>query len=315
MARAITARPSAGPLVFGIRSYATMAAQIARGGGWARGEVEVREFPDGERYQRVVSRVAGRPAVLVGGTISDADTLELYDLACALVKYGTARMDLVVPFFGYGTMERATRPGEVVTAKTRARLLSAIPMAPGGNRVFFLDLHSEGLPHYLEGGATAVHVYGKPLVARAARAIAGKDFVLASTDAGRAKWVQSLADDLGVPTAFVIKRRLDGGSTSVAAVGAGVERRRVIIYDDMIRTGGSLLGAARAYRDAGARKIDVITTHGLFPGDALERLRSSGLIGSIHASDSHPRALALRDGFLKVRPVAGLFVQALEETS
>jgi ribose-phosphate pyrophosphokinase len=67
----------------------------------------------------------------------------------------------------------------------------------------------------------------------------------------------------------------------------------VIIYDDMIRTGGSLLNAAHAYRDAGARRIAAICTHGLFPGDALERLEKSGLFFGIVATNSHPRAVAL----------------------
>jgi len=298
-------------LVFGIRSYADLARKIASCGEWTAGKVEVHEFPDGERYQRILRSVTGREVVLVGGTVDDRDTLELYDLACSLVKYGARKLDLIIPYFGYGTMERAVQSGEVVTAKTRARLLSSIPPAPGGIRAFLLDVHSEGVPHYFEGAITTCHVYGKPFVAKAARMLAKGDFVLASTDAGRAKWVQSLAEDMGVDASFVFKRRLDGRRTAVTAVSAHVEKRHVIIYDDMIRTGGSLLNAAEAYRDAGASKIDVVTTHGLFPGDALERIQESGLIGHIHATDSHPGVRGARKGFLTVHPTAPLFVEAL----
>src|SRR6185436_652869 len=108
------------------------------------------------------------------------------------------------------TMERSVRSGEVVTAKTRARLLSSIPMASRGTQVFLLDLHVNSIAYYFEGGIRPVHVYGKPLVTGAARRLGGDDFVLACTDAGRAKWVESLANDLGVDAAFVYKRRLDG---------------------------------------------------------------------------------------------------------
>jgi ribose-phosphate pyrophosphokinase len=209
-------------------------------------------------------------------------------------------------------MERAVKNDEVVTAKTRARLLSSIPPAPGGVQAFLLDLHSEGIPHYFEGSITTCHVYGKPFVIKAARLLAGRDFVLASTDAGRAKWVQSLAEDMGVDASFVFKRRIDGKRTAVTAVSAHVENRHVIIYDDMIRTGGSLLNAAKAYKDAGARRIDVITTHGLFPGDALARIQQNGLIGQIHASDSHPGVKNLKGSFLKIHSVAPLFVEALK---
>lgn len=302
-------------VVFGIRSYAAMALQVAKLTKGKLGQMDVREFPDGERYQRIVTNVSDKDVVLVGGTISDEATLEIYDLACALVKYGARSLDLIIPYFGYSTMERAVKMGEVVTAKTRARLFSSIPSAVRGNRVFLLDLHSDGIPHYFEGDITAFHVYGKPLVLKAARQLGGKDFVLASTDAGRAKWVQSLAEDMRVEASFVFKKRLDGRHTAVTGVSAQVKGQHVIIYDDMIRTGGSLLSAARVYQTAGAKTIDVISTHGLFPGDALEKLRQSGVIRVIHVTDSHPRALELKSAFLKVHPVAPLLVEALRKHS
>src|SRR4029079_19591324 len=96
--------------------------------------------------------------------------------------------------------------------------LSAIPPAAAGNRVFLVDLHAEGIPHYFEGGVRPVHVYAKSVVVEAARRLAGgDDIVLACTDAGRAKWVESLANEMGVPASFVFKRRLDGSHTEVTA--------------------------------------------------------------------------------------------------
>jgi ribose-phosphate pyrophosphokinase len=301
------------PLIFGIKSYLAMAQTMAKLGTWKLGKIERVQFPDGERYQRITNSVAGRDVILVGGTVGDSETLELFDLACALAKYGAKRLDLVIPYFGYSTMERAVKAGEIVTAKTRARLLSAIPGSAQGNRVFFLDLHAEGLPHYLEGDITAYHIYAKPLVMKAAKELAGRKFVLASTDAGRAKWVQSLATDLGVEAAFVFKKRLDARRTAVSAVSANVKGQAVIIYDDMIRTGGSLLNAAQAYRNAGAASIDVITTHGLFPENSLAIIKNSGLVRGIHTTDSHPHAFALAGSFLKVHPVAPLLVKAIKD--
>lgn len=299
------------PLVFAIPEYRYLQDALCARGDHEPGELEVKAFPDGERYLRILTPVDGRDIVLVGGTVTDAATLTIYDLACALVKYGALHLTLLVPYFAYSTMERAVRPGEVVTAKTRAALLSAIPPACYGNRIVLLDLHSEGIPHYFEGELTAVHVYGKPIIRDVARRLGGDDFVLACTDAGRAKWVESLANDLGVTPAFVYKRRLSGSETAVAAVNAQVEGRRVIIYDDMIRTGSSLLGAARAYRDAGASSLAVITTHGVFPGDAFARIKASGLFTDIVCTDSHPRALALQGEGLQVEPTAALFAPHL----
>jgi ribose-phosphate pyrophosphokinase len=300
-------------LVFSTQRYAFLRDDVARIGGFEVGSIEVATFPDGERYQRVGTPVSGRDVVLIGGTVSDADTLELFDLACSIVKYGARSLALLIPYFGYSTMERAVKAGEVVTAKTRARLLSAIPLAAAGNRVFLVDLHAEGIPHYFEGGIRPVHVYAKPVIVELARRLGGEDIVLACTDAGRAKWVESLANEMGVPASFVFKRRLDGSHTEVTAMSAAVSGKSVVIYDDMIRTGGSLIAAARAYKAAGASKLTAIATHGVFPGDALERLRETGLFAAIACTDTHPRARELAGSSLHVAPIAGVLARALEE--
>ncbi len=301
------------PIVFSTESYGYLADRVVKTAGWPRGEVVRTSFPDGEHYQRVATEIADRDVIVVGGTVADHDTLELYDLASTIVRAGAYRLTLVIPYFGYSTMERAIKPGECVTAKTRARMLSSIPEASRGNQVFLLDLHVATIAHYFEGAIRPVHVYGKPIVMAAARRLGGADFVLACTDAGRAKWVESLANDLGVAAAFVYKRRLDGETTEVSGVSAQVAGKRVVIYDDMIRTGGSLINAARAYRDAGAASIDAIATHGVLPGDSIDKIRATGLFGRVVVTDSHPRAHAQASDFLQVESVAPLLVEHLRE--
>ncbi len=271
------------------------------------GEVKVVYFPDGERYQRLITEVFGRDVVLLGGTISDNDTLEFYDLACAIEKQGAASLTMLIPYFGYSTMERAVNKGDVVTAKTRARLLSSIPNTGKGNHIFLLDLHTEGLPHYFEGDIKPTHFYAKDLVIEACREFGGNDFTLACTDAGRAKWVESLANDMGVQPAFVFKKRLSGDSTSITGINADVEGKIVVIYDDMIRTGGSLMNAAKAYKHAGASDVYAVTTHGLFTNGALQKIKDSGLFRQLACTDSHYNVSLLQDDFLVVKSVARIF--------
>lgn len=303
-------------LVFSTGAYEYMRDALCARDSFSPGEVERRSFPDGEHYLRLAVDCRDRDVVCIGGTIGDADILELYDLASGVVAAGAARLTIVIPYFGYSTMERAVRAGEVVTAKNRARLLSSIPTASRGNRVVLVDLHVAGVEHYFEGGLRPVHVYGKPVIAGAARRLGGADFVLACTDAGRAKWVESLASDLGVTAAFVYKRRLAGDLTEVTGVSAHVRDQRVIIYDDMIRTGTSLIGAARAYLDAGASSIAALATHGVLPGDAVARLEGCGLFDRLVCTDTHPRARALADAhpaFMEVETVVPLLCEQLEE--
>lgn len=291
---------SSRPLLFATASNPALAAALASLADLVPGALERENFPDGERGLRITDSVAGRDCLTFGSTDSDADTFDLYDLACGLVAAGARTLDLVVPYFGYGTADREAIPGEVVTAKTRALLLSSIPRAAAGNRVFILDAHAEGLPYYFEGHLRPFHLYAEPILLPAITRLGGgsRDFVLGTVDAGRAKWVTHFADVLGVDTALVLKRRLDGRRTEVLAVSAPVSGRQVVIYDDMIRSGGSLLAAARAYLEAGAARVSAVATHGVLPGDAVAKLTESGLLTAVVVSDSHPRTQSLVAGGL-----------------
>lgn len=298
-------------LLFSTTQYAYLKSKMMESNSFDDGVIERKVFPDGESYHRILADVAGRDVVVVGGTIDDGETMELYDIACGLEQGGCLSLTLVIPYFGYSTMERAVKSGELVKAKTRALLLSSIPRTSKGNRVVLMDLHTEGLPHYFESGIRPIHLYCKSLIIEAAREMGGDDFVLASTDAGRAKWVESLANDMNVSAAFVYKRRLSGSETQVSGVNAEVKGKHVIVYDDMIRTGGSLIEAAKAYLAVGAKKVSVITTHGLFANNAIERLQKSGVIEKVVSTDTHPNAVALQSDFLQVKSVASLLTEML----
>ena len=300
-------------IIFSTQNYAYMKTKLLGLGDFENGETVVKFFPDGERYQRILSDVNGKDVIIIGGTISDSDTLELYDLACAMQKYGGKTLTIVIPYFGYSTMERAIKPGEVVTAKTRARLISTIPITGRGNQVLLFDLHTSGLQYYFEGNIRPVHIYCKDLVIKAARELGGDNFVLACTDTGRAKWVESLANDMGIYAAFVFKRRISAEDTQITGINADVKGKNVVIYDDMIRTGGSLINAAQAYKDAGAQKISAITTHGIFPDNAMERLQKSGLFDCVVSTDTHPNAVAVQSPLLEIKSVASLIAEKLED--
>ncbi|MBY0552735.1 MAG: ribose-phosphate diphosphokinase [Candidatus Obscuribacterales bacterium] len=303
------------PLVFSTSSYEYLAKDIRGLTGFDAGLTERKTFKDGERYHRIETPVVDREVILVGGTVSDEETMELFDMSNAIVDSGALCLVVVLPYFGYSTMERAVKYGEAVKAKYRARLLSSIPRASLANRFYMLDLHSDGIPHYFELGAQTVHLYAKDMILRSIRELAEldgvEDFVIGSTDAGRSKWVESLARDLSVQPAFAFKRRVEADKTTLLGVNGPVKDAAVIIYDDMIRTGGSLINAGRAYRDAGARSLSVVVTHGVFPGDSLDVIQQSGLFNRIIATDSHPRAVELSNGFLRLKSISSIFASHL----
>ena len=298
-------------MIFATPRYVELAFAIAESAGMVVGALETKTFQDGERYLRLESSVKHQHIICLGGTFDAASTLELYDLASAVVEQGARRLTLAIPYFGYSTMERASLRGEAVVAKHRARLFSSIPHATERNQTLFFDLHSPGIPHYLENGVGAVHLRSYELLGSQVGLHGGDDFVLGSTDAGRAKWVETMANQIGVEAAFILKRRQEDGTTEVLALNARVEGRRVVIYDDMIRSGGSLISAGRAYHEAGATSLVAVATHGVFTDGALDRLASSGLFERIVCTDSHPNALAHQHSILDVISCASVFADEL----
>lgn len=302
--------------LFTTSAYEDFGQRLSRSPALDLFRVERKRFGDGERYQRIrrSAELVGRHVALIGGTIDDTATLELYDLACQVVDSGAFRLTVVVPYFGYSTMERSTRAGEVVVAEWRANLLSAIPRPPAGIEVVLFDLHSEAIKGFFDHHRVrAHHRYCEPVILKAIQELGGDDFVLGSADEGRAKWVRSYANRLGVATATILKRR-DGEATEVEGIGGDVANRHVVIYDDMIRSGGSLVGAARTYQLAGARSIAAVATHGVLPEGAVKRLRESRLLACVAVTDTHPCAMPQRSSFLRVYSVTGLIREILESS-
>jgi ribose-phosphate pyrophosphokinase len=283
--------------------------------GESLAEVERQQFPDGESYLRLglSDRFAmlEQNVVVVGATESQTSIDEVYRLGCAAVKHGAGSLVLVIPYFGYSTMERSTRPGEVVTAKTIARQLSAIPRAPHGNWVLLMDLHAAGIVYYFEGDTVAMELYAEPCIVEAVERLKLTKLCLASTDMGRAKWVETFANHLHAPVALIHKKRLSGSQTRINAVVGDVAGMDVVIYDDMIRTGGSLIQAAQAYRQAGARSVYAVTTHLVLPPGAIEALEASPL-EKIVGTDTHPNHQRVegREKFAVVS-TAGLFADVV----
>lgn len=301
----------ASPVVFSTRSYSALGSKVAQARGATLGEVEVHVFPDGEIRQVVKTGVQGRDVALIAGTGTETDTLEAFDLACALVEQGARRLVIAMPFFGYSTMERAGRPGVAVTAKSRARIWSSLPSAPLGNSILILEPHTPTLPYYFGDANAVAALDGGPLLLRMLERFAGEPPVLCSPDIGRIKWVERLARGIGWPSAFVLKRRGPDGNVQATGLAGSVRGRGVVLCDDLIRTGGTLIKAAQACLEAGAASVSAAAIHGAFTPGAAENLRACGLIKSILCSDSHPGSAGKGAGFVQVESAAGLLAQAV----
>ena len=275
-------------------------------------EIYTETFPDGEHYWQIknTDKIKGNPAVYICGTIDDTAIFEAYNVASALVREQCSSLHLVVPYFGYSTMERAAKEGEVVTAKNIAALLSSLPPSTLGNFVYMLDLHSSGIPYYFEHTIHPVHLTSWPVIKKMILSCA-ENPVLASADMGRAKWVEKMGNELGLDTAYIMKKRLSGAETKVLALNADVKGRDVVIFDDLVRSGSSLIKAAEAYKAAGANDVYAVTVHGAFVKGALEKMEQSGLIKSVKCTNSHPNMQNINSKLLTIYDVSAELANGL----
>ncbi len=283
----------------------------------------VREtFGDGEAYYRLGINnrqdLMGEDVIYVASTHTDQDFLELVRVGSALAGYGTRRRIFVIPFFGYSTMERSVKPGEVVTAKTNARILSAIPNTSMGNTFLMLDLHAAGIVHYFEGDCLRYELYADKILQQTlldSLNLQTDRLVFASADMGRPLWVKSFADHFGTSLAYISKTR-DFEETKVDQVIGDVADMDVMIYDDMVRSAGSLIKAAEAYLAQGARRVYATVSHlALNDPSIVQKLIDSPIL-NIVATNSHPMSqlpqVQSSDRFVIV-DVASVFSEAIRQ--
>ena len=277
-------------LIYGTESSAYFTKLIANSLGTVPNTITRSQFGDGELYHRLdvkdPSELFGQTAIFVGSTNTDKDFDELEKIGNALATAGTARRIFIIPFFGYSTMERAVLPGEAVTAKINARRLSGIPNSDRGNIFLMLDLHVSGILHYFEGDCLRYELYGENLLAEAIKELELKNFIFGTADLGRTKWVETFANKFKTEIVFIRKSR-DMEKTKVTNVIGEVEGKDIIIYDDMTRSGGTLIKAADAYIKNGARNIYAVLSHAAFNNEEIIKKMAASPIKKIITTNSH----------------------------
>lgn len=263
-------------------------------------------FADGESYHAFPSAIAGKDLVIVGATHTESSYQELLDLIQGGRYWNAASINVIIPYLGYSTMERA-RPFsyEIPKGITRARqIFRARP-----DIVAFVDLHSEAVLHAHAGEIRTHHIWTDSLVVEKIRSTGLTDYVLVSPDYGFSKRVARLASLLDCPHTAADKDRYDTDKTIVSQVSSVVKGKTAIICDDMIRTGGSIIQTAERCLDAGAIDVVVMATHLVLAGDAVKKFRESS-VNRIIGSDSYPGRVS--DDLVDVYSVAPLIAQILK---
>ena len=284
---------------------APLAEKIGRELGLELTRMATRRFADGEFYHAFPCDVSGRDLVIVATTENDGAHQELIDLIAGGRYWNALSVNVVIPYLGYSTMERAKpESGEIPKGITRTRQI----FRTRPNYVAFVDLHSEAVLHAHSGEIRTRHVWTESAAADKIRSLALADYVLVSPDYGFSKRVARLAGILGCPHTAANKDRYDVDRTIVGQLSGAVRGRVAIICDDMIRTGGSMLQTVDRCYEAGAVDVLVMATHLVLAGDARSRFLERGI--RIIGADTYPGRES--DDLLDVYSVAPLIARELE---
>jgi ribose-phosphate pyrophosphokinase len=238
-------------------------------------------------------------------TLPPADNLlELLIMIDAATRASASRITAVIPYYGYARQDRKDQPRVAITAKLVANLIAVA----GANRVLAMDLHAGQIQGFFD--IPLDHLFASPVLIDYFKSLELEDLTVVGPDIGSARMVRAFAKRLEAPFALIDKRRPSPNVSEVLNVIGDVQGRNVLVIDDMLDTGGTIVQAAAALAKCGARDIYVGCTHGIFSGEAPARLRDSG-IKEIVVTDTVPAKDKTLIPNLRVLSVADLLGEAI----
>lgn len=275
--------------------------------------IPVVTFPDGETSIEVPRGLGGKDVTLIGECSTALASETFLAVAYEVASKGPKAFTVVNTYFRHARSERESGNCAAL-AKFQARQWSGLGRVFPGVRLDFLDLHKDTILHYFEGSVVTNNFNMRPHLEEAVYRVLPADMpvVYATVDSGGVYEARRLAQGAGVGFAHIEKRRLSGSETEVLGVaGDSVEGCCVVIFDDMIATGGSVVNAVNVYRARGARAVYVAAVHGVFAGEALTVLKTLPGLDGVFVTDTHPNAVQAAEScpWITIVPVLDKFTR------
>ncbi len=295
-------------MVFSGRSNPELASKIAEHLEVELGDITIKTFANGETYCRYEESIRGADVFIVqtGSVPVDTHLMELLIMINAAKLASAKRITAVVPWFAYSRQDKKSAPREPITAKMVADFLQSA----GADRVLTMDLHAGQIQGFFN--IPVDHMTALPQFAQHFRdkGLAGDEVVCVSPDLGRAKLAGKFGQLLESDVAFLNKTRPEHDVAAVTEVIGHVRGKAAVMSDDMIMTGGTLIAGVEALKQAGATEVYACATHGLFSGDAFEKIGSSGL-KEVTVTDTVPIDPTRQPPNVKVLSVSGILAETI----
>ena len=232
----------------------------------------IRKFKDGEIYVEINENIRGNNIFFIQSVSSPANDNLMEMLLCidALKRSSAKNITAVIPYFGYARQDRKVVPRTSISAK----LVSNLITQAGADRVVTVDLHAGQIQGFFD--IPVDNLFTTPLFARhIKKKIKSKNIICVAPDVGGVERSRALGRILNVGLAIVDKRRPKPGQSQVMNVIGDVKGKTCIIVDDIIDSGGTIVNAAKALKQRGAKDVYVYISHGVLSGDAVKSIKNS----------------------------------------
>ncbi|MCC6402399.1 MAG: ribose-phosphate pyrophosphokinase [Fimbriimonadaceae bacterium] len=277
--------------------------------GVQMGRMTSTKFSDGELRIQVDESARGDDVFLIQPTCAPVNDslMELLIMLDAFRRASANRITVVCPYYGYARQDKKLKPREPITARLVADLIEEA----GAHRVVCIDLHAEQIQGFFD--IPVDHLYAGPIIGRHFIEQGFdqlEDVVVVSPDVAGVGRARALAEMLKAPIAIIAKRRPEPNKVDIVEIIGEVDGRRCVMIDDMVDTGGSVIQGAEALLKRGAVEVMVACSHGVFSGNASQRLQDS-VVTKVVCLDTVPIPGSKQFPKLTVLPSAPLLGEAI----
>ncbi|WP_039766006.1 ribose-phosphate diphosphokinase [Caldicellulosiruptor sp. F32] len=293
--------------IFAGNSNRELAEEIAKKLNKKLGDAEIGRFSDGEISVKINETVRGADVFVVQSTCHpvNENLMELLIMIDAFKRASAGRITAVIPYYGYARQDRKARARDPITAKLVANLITSA----GADRVLTMDLHAPQIQGFFD--IPLDHLIGVPILAKYfLENVNLENAVVVSPDLGSVTRARNFATKLDLPLAIVDKRRPKANVAEIMNIIGDVKDKTAIMVDDMIDTAGTIVAAAQALMDYGAKEIYACCTHPVLSGPAVERIQNSP-IKELIVLNTIPLPPEKRIDKIKELSVADLFAEAI----
>ena len=272
----------------------------------------IKKFSDGEIYIEINENIRGNSIFIIQSMASPANDNLMELLLCidALKRSSAKNITAVIPYFGYARQDRKVVPRTSISAK----LVSNLITKAGADRVVTVDLHAGQIQGFFD--IPVDNLFATPIFGRHAKKnIKSKNIICVAPDVGGTERARALGKYLNANLAIVDKRRPAPGKSKVMNVIGNVRDKTCIIVDDIIDSGGTIVNAAKALKDRGAREVFVYITHGVLSGEAVQKIKKS-VIKKLVITDSIDNSERVKKATnIEVLTISNLMGEAIKRIS